>query len=79
MRIDHLKLSFCVSYNYTVMYAFKFFNLSAWHMIICPLSNYSVLTVYNSIVYIYRETITELMLFIHITIIIHPSYISYPL
>ena len=69
-----MKLSFCVSYDHTVMYSFKFFNVSGWHMI-CSHSNYSVLTVYNSMLYIYREIITESTLFIEITKIIPPSYI----
>ena len=73
MGIDHIKLSFCVSYDHTVMYTFKFFTVSGWHMI-CSHSNYSVLTVYNSMLYIYREIITESMLFIDITKIIPPSY-----
>ena len=43
------------------------------------LKNYSVLTVYNSMLYIYRKTITESTLFIDITKIIPSSYISYPI
>ena len=79
MRFDHIKPSFCVSYDHTVMYTFKFFNVSGWHMI-CSCSNYFVLTdVYNSIVYIYQEIITESTLFIDMTKILPPSYFSYPL